>query len=51
MQLFDEGSCQQNVIHSDKEAFIGSLSAKILSQIEPSIKKDIIEGIRTAINS
>ena len=49
--LFDEGGCQQNVIGSDKEAFIGSLSEKILSQIEPSIKKNIVEGIRTAINA
>lgn len=44
-QLFDENGCKENIIKTDKEDFIKSLSEKIFCRLEPAIKKDIVEGI------
>lgn len=46
-QLFDENGCAENIISSDKDSFVSDLSKKILSKMEPKIKKDITEAIRT----
>lgn len=46
-QLFDENGCAENIITSDKDSFVSDLSKKILSKMEPKIKKDITEAIRT----
>lgn len=46
-QLFDENGCAENIISSDKDSFVSDLSKKILSKMEPKIKKDITEAIKT----
>ena len=51
VQLFDENGCGQNIIYSDKNEFINALSEQILKKIEPSIKKDITEGIRESLEN
>ena len=50
MQLFDENCCVQNLVNSNKDDFIESLSQKIFCKIEPSLKNDIANGIKTVLN-
>lgn len=49
IQLFDENGCQENIINFDKEKFTKQLAEQIFRKIEPAIRKDIIEGIKTSL--
>ena len=51
MQLFDENCCVQNLVSSDKDDFIESLSIKIFSKIEPALKFDIESGIKSVLSN
>lgn len=48
-QLFDENGCKENIIGADRNNFIDELSKKIFSNLEPVLKKDISDGIESAI--
>lgn len=48
-QLFDENGCEQNIINSDKTEFITQLSEQVYKKIEPSIRKSIIDGIKSCL--
>lgn len=48
-QLFDENGCKENIINSNREEFVANLSKKIFSQLEDILKKDIVEGITSAL--
>lgn len=48
-QLFDENGCKENIINSNREEFVANLSKKIFSQLEDVLKKDIVEGIASAL--
>ena len=48
-QLFDENGCKENIVNSSREEFVASLSKKIFSQLEEVLKKDIVEGIASAL--
>ncbi|MCR5400198.1 MAG: helix-turn-helix transcriptional regulator [Treponema sp.] len=48
-QLFDENGCEQNIINSDKTDFIAKLSDQLYKKIEPSVKKSIIDGIKSCL--
>ena len=49
VQLFDENGCEQNIINSDKTEFIAKLSEQVYKRIEPSVKKSIIDGIKSCL--
>ena len=50
MQLFDENASPANIITTNKEQFISSISERIYIKLRADLKKDIAEIVEKAID-
>lgn len=50
MQLFDENASPANIVATNKEQFISSISERIYAKLRTELKKDIMEIIQEAID-